>query len=382
MGADLTKALLGVFILAVIVVAAGVVAHFTLGPLGPGGMGTPAPRPDVPPPHKSARFNKPDQPATIYKVPKFEIFPVPETEPPRPEPGPKPADQGLRRPRVAIIIDDMGYDRKMADRFCSLDAPLTFSVLPSSPFRESIVKKARSKGFSLMLHLPMEPNEYPDVDPGPGALFANMDPDRLLAVLEKNLDAVPYAIGVNNHMGSRLSTQADRMNQIFTVLKRRRLFYVDSRTTYYTKARQAARLLQVPFAQRDVFLDHDPSPQAIRTQIRRLSALAKLHGEAVGIGHPHRVTFDVLQEMLPEMQTKVQMVPIYRTGPPHKLVSIHISEVNQCNGTELRTLDRNPCLVDPVISMVLDACPLPAKGQACRHDGTRAFQCSELSVQS
>ncbi|MBI9085068.1 MAG: divergent polysaccharide deacetylase family protein [Desulfobacterales bacterium] len=302
-GADLKKALLGVVILAAIVAVAGVVAHYTIGPEGR----PPAARPEATPPHKSVPLDKPHPSAAAYKVPEFEIFPAQE---PPPKPAVRAVDPGQGRPRVAIIIDDMGYDRKVADRFCTLDAPLTFSVLPSSPFRDAVVQKARSKGFSLMLHLPMEPNEYPDVDPGPGALLADMDPDRLLAVLEKNLDAVPYAIGVNNHMGSRLSAQADRMNQIFTVLKRRRLFYVDSRTTYHTKAHQAARLLQVPFAQRDVFLDNDQTPEAIRAQIRQLSTLAVRHGEAVGIGHPHPVTFEVLREMLPELKSKVLLVPI------------------------------------------------------------------------
>lgn len=302
-GADLKKALLGVVILTAIVAGAGVVAHYTLGPQAP----PPLVGPGVTPPQKADPFDKPEPQAVVYTVPKFEIFPA-QQPPPKPMPRVVGQDQG--QPRAAIIIDDMGYDRKVADRFCTLDAPLTFSVLPSSPFRDAIVKKARSRGFSLIVHLPMEPNEYPDVDPGPGALLVDMDPDRLLAVLEKNLDALPYAIGVNNHMGSRLSAQADQMNQIFTVLKRRRLFYVDSRTTDHTRAHQAARLLQVPFAQRDVFLDHDPAPEAVRRQIRELSALAVRHGVAVGIGHPHRVTFEVLREMLPELKSKVLLVPI------------------------------------------------------------------------
>ena len=297
LGTEIKKALLGVLILALMVVAAGVAARFVLGP-GGSGPGSPLPPPE---PSKPAA----PQRAVAHKVPKFEIYPA---DVPQPAPKPAPAETGV--PKAAIIIDDMGYDRRIADRFCALDAPLTFSVLPFCPFRDAVVQKARSRGFVLMLHLPMEPNEYPEVDPGPGALLTSMDPDLLLKTLESDLDAVPYAAGVNNHMGSRLSAQSNQMNQIFTVLKRRRLFYVDSRTTWHTKARQAARLLQVPFAQRDVFLDHDPAPRAIRGQIRELIATAVRHGEAVGIGHPHAETLDALREMLPELKARVRLVPI------------------------------------------------------------------------
>lgn len=293
---ELKKALLGAFILAILVAAAGVAARFVLGPGGSGPVAPLAPEP--------SKTSAPER-AVAHKVPKFEIYPA---NVPKPAPKPKPAETGP--PKAAIIIDDMGYDRRIADRFCALDAPLTFSVLPICPFRDAVVQKARSRGFVLMLHLPMEPDEYPEVDPGPGALLTSMNPDLLLKTLESDLDAVPYAAGVNNHMGSRLSAQSNQMNQIFTVLKRRRLFYVDSRTTWHTKARQAARLLQVPFAQRDVFLDHDPAPRAIRGQIRELIATAVRHGEAVGIGHPHEETLDALREMLPELKARVRLVPI------------------------------------------------------------------------
>jgi uncharacterized protein len=304
LGTELKKTFLGVAILAALVVVAGIAAHRWL---GSDGRGRPAParQTAAPLPHKTARLSKPATPAQVYKVPKFEVFPKKEV------PVRKPMDRSpaeKRRPKVAIIIDDMGYDRHMADGFCALDAPLTFSVLPFAPFRDPIVQKARRKGFALMLHLPMEPVEYPDVDPGPGALLAAMAPDRLIAELKKNLDAMPYAIGVNNHMGSRLTAQADQMNQIFTVLKRRRLFFIDSRTTMVSTARQAARLLQVPFSHRDVFLDHVQTPDFVRGQIRELIRVAAAHGEAVGIGHPHAVTLDILKEMLPALKSKVRLV--------------------------------------------------------------------------
>ena len=163
-----------------------------------------------------------------------------------------------------------------------------------------------------MLHLPMEPTEYPEINPGPGTLLASMDPDELLRVLEENLKTVPHARGVNNHMGSRLTTQSEQMYQVFSLLKRRGLFFVDSRTTDESVCRPSARLLQIPFAQRDVFLDHVHDPVFIRKQIRELVRIARLRGEAVGIAHPNVITYTVLKEELPTLRQQVDLVPVSR----------------------------------------------------------------------
>jgi hypothetical protein len=160
-----------------------------------------------------------------------------------------------------------------------------------------------------MLHLPMEPNEFPRVNPGPGALMSAMTPDELIDQLNRNLDDVPLAKGVNNHMGSRLTSSSFQMNQIFSILKKRNLFFIDSRTTTETVARQSARLLQVPFSQRDVFLDHVQERAFVEKQILALIKTAKEHGGAVGIGHPYAITLEVLEEMLPEIKKQVDIVP-------------------------------------------------------------------------
>jgi polysaccharide deacetylase 2 family uncharacterized protein YibQ len=163
--------------------------------------------------------------------------------------------------------------------------------------------------MDIMLHLPMEPVEYPSVNPGPGALLTAMTPEEIVIQLEKNLDEVPFIKGVNNHMGSRMTTVPNQMYQILSVLKKRRLFFIDSFTTIESICRSSARLVQTPFAQRDVFLDHIQTPEVIRGQIRRLIRAAQNYGEAVGIGHPHAVTYEVLREMLPELQEKLELVP-------------------------------------------------------------------------
>jgi len=245
------------------------------------------------------------------QIPLYEIYPKEEFSPEF-----KAAEEkqppGFVMPFVSIIIDDIGYDRKIAERFLALDCVLTFSLFPHSPYRESISQKIQAKGMEIMLHLPMEPAEYPAVLPGPGALFVSMPPERFAAQLEKNLDSLAGIKGVNNHMGSRLTAVPSLMYRIFAELKKRDLFFIDSFTSERTVCPSTARLLQIPFARRDVFLDHVQDAEVIRGQIRLLIRIAETCGEAVGIGHPHEVTCDVLAEELPELQKKVRLVPASR----------------------------------------------------------------------
>ncbi len=215
-------------------------------------------------------------------------------------------------PRVAIIIDDLGHDRPLAEKFIGLNAGLTLAILPHSPHQQAIARIAHAQGVEIMLHLPMEPMEYPEVNPGPGALLTSLSSDELLQVLEDDLKAVPHARGVNNHMGSKLTTHSEQIYQVFSVLKRRGLYFVDSRTTEASVCQPSARLLQLPFAQRDVFLDHVQDPAFIRKQIRELVRLARQKGEALGIAHPYPATYTVLREVLPELRQQVEIVPASR----------------------------------------------------------------------
>ncbi len=216
----------------------------------------------------------------------------------------------LRLPKIAIIIDDLGYDKRMASKFLELDAKLSFSVLPHSPFQRMIAIAIHRSGRDVLLHLPMEPLEYPDIDPGDGTLLCSMDPDELLDQLRKDLDAVPFVAGINNHMGSRLTQDSAKMRQVFTILKRRNLFFVDSLTNPGSRCAQAAKLLQVKFAERNVFLDHAQDPYAIRFQIKRLLTIAKTKGRAIGIAHPYPVTLQVLREELPNIEREVNIVRV------------------------------------------------------------------------
>lgn len=287
----LKKAIAGLSLLVLLVLVAGFLAHHLLLRKQP-----------VQPVKKKQTFKTP-----VFKTPVFEIYPKEDKVLRKPDYKPKFIPKAL--PKVAIIIDDIGYERRVAEKFLSLDAVLTFSVFPCGPFQQRIVRKAHAKGFEIMLHMPMEPDEYPEVDPGPHALLTSMSPDELIDQLNKSLDAVPLIKGVNNHMGSKMTTESTRMYQIFSVLKQRGLFFIDSRTTAESLCKPSARLLQIPFAQRDIFLDHVQTADFIRKQIKKLIRIAEIYGTAVGIAHPHAVTYKVLREELPELQKKVRLVP-------------------------------------------------------------------------
>ena len=242
----------------------------------------------------------------------YEVFE--ETVPP-PRTGANPRsipESGDGLYEIALIIDDIGYDQKMAMDLYALEPNISFSILPWSPHGRAIAETLRGKGALIMLHLPMEPVQYPDVNPGPGALLTSMSPDVLITQLEKNIDDVPGASGVNNHMGSRLTTEAGQMYQIFTILKKRNLFFIDSMTAPKSQCRAAARLLQIRFSERDVFLDNIQEQAYITGQFAQLKKIAQKHGSAIGIGHPYPATLETLKVELPKIKGKIRIVPAGR----------------------------------------------------------------------
>lgn len=201
--------------------------------------------------------------------------------------------------RLAIIIDDLGYDPQVAEAVFQLPFPLTLSVLPHLPHSTEIAEEASRRGFQVMLHLPIEANG--DVKPETIELRPGMDPAEVTRVVQGMLATVPQAIGVNNHQGSLGTSDAQLMDAIMPALRERDLFFVDSRTAPTTVAYAAARRARVPTASRDVFLDDADDPAAIHRQLDLAIHDARLHGEAVAIGHPRPATLAVLSESLPQI---------------------------------------------------------------------------------
>ncbi len=204
--------------------------------------------------------------------------------------------------RIAIVIDDMGYDMKPLEEILKLEAPITIAVLPHLAYSRRIAERAHLEGIEVLLHLPMEPKDTTRHNPGEGALFTTMDEKEIRLKVEENLNAVPYITGVNNHMGSRFTEDEEKMRPVLRVLKERGFFFVDSKTTARSVAERLAKSMGLPVVSRDVFLDNVRDRDQIRAQIEKLKAIAKRRGMAIGIGHPYPETIATLKEVIVELQ--------------------------------------------------------------------------------
>jgi polysaccharide deacetylase 2 family uncharacterized protein YibQ len=215
------------------------------------------------------------------------------------------------RPKMAIVIDDLGSDEEIAREIFQLNLPITFSILPFTSHSKSIAKEAHRKGREIILHLPMEPHGYPQNQPGEGVLLSEMDESALLRQLSKDIEAVPYIGGVSNHMGSRLMEDQEKLKILLSDLKGRGLFFLDSRTTPQTLGFQTAKVLGLRSAERTVFLDHTLDENSIKQKIDELIQHALSTGRAIGIGHPHPSTVKSLKEAIPRIKEKgIEVVPL------------------------------------------------------------------------
>jgi len=207
------------------------------------------------------------------------------------------ADDSPAPGRIALVIDDLGRSTDDLVPLEKLGVRITYAVLPFEENTEAVVSALHSRREEVLLHLPMEPKH--GEDPGPGALRMGMTDNELRTLTLSALQAVPGAVGVNNHMGSSLSTDARSMSTILRVLSSRGLFFLDSRTSSDSVGYRTAISLGVPAAERQIFLDADPGPEAVHEQFLRLLDLARSRGAAVAIGHPHPDTLAALTEEVP-----------------------------------------------------------------------------------
>ena len=215
-------------------------------------------------------------------------------------------------PRVAIIIDDMGANKRRARELMNFDAPITLSFFPSCRNSRKLAQEALKKGKEVILHMPMEPYGFPEINPGKGGLLMSMTEEELHQQIRENLDKIPHIRGINNHMGSRFMEDEHRVSILMKELKARKLFFLDSRTTPKTVGYTTARKFGIKTGQRDVFLDNNSDDEAeIRRNISKLAEIAKNEGEAIGIAHPHPSTIRSLREMLPKLKERgIEIVPL------------------------------------------------------------------------
>jgi hypothetical protein len=215
----------------------------------------------------------------------------------------KPKPQTARHTgRIAIIIDDIGNDIAALDQLMALPVTITYSVLPYSLHVQEACQKLEAAGAPVMLHMPMQPLNYPEEDPGPGALLLTMTAPEIQKSLADALAMVPLATGVNNHMGSAFTIDRDRMSVFLDAIKLKGLFFVDSRTTDRTIGFALARQMGIKSAERKVFLDNREDLSAILSQVRLLARESEKQGSAIAIGHPYPETIQALTQALPGLK--------------------------------------------------------------------------------
>jgi hypothetical protein len=190
------------------------------------------------------------------------------------------------QPRIALIIDDIGYSLSHARQFLNLGIPITFAILPRLVYSYELALEIHDNGHEILLHQPMEPYNVESFDPGPGALYVGDGPDRIKRIIEKNISGVPYAAGVNNHMGSRFTETYKEIREALKFVRENGLFFVDSLTSSHSMAYRTAKKLHMPATGRNIFLDNLHDESAIYRQLNKLKRHSKKYGQAVGIGHP------------------------------------------------------------------------------------------------
>lgn len=210
----------------------------------------------------------------------------------------EPFPQG--RGRIAIVLDDWGNSLRQIPALSEIRRPLTVAVLPGLPYSERVSQEARRHGHQVLLHMPMEPMN-PDEPQEPDTLLTGMSRQQIRDRLDRSFASVPGAAGMNNHQGSRATADPVLMQGVLEELKRRGLVFVDSYTGR-SVGPELSRRLGVRFARRDVFLDNDNSPAAIRRQLLELVRVASEQGSAIGIGHDRPATLEVLRQDLPALK--------------------------------------------------------------------------------
>ncbi len=214
------------------------------------------------------------------------------------------------KPKIAIVIDDMGVDQRRTRITTELHGPLTLSYLTYAKRLKEQTQAARLAGHELLLHVPMEPSSD-DVDPGPNVLLSGVPAEEIRAALNWGLEQFEGYVGINNHMGSRFTSNLDGMKTVMTELRKRELVFLDSVTSGSTKGQLAAHQIGVPFIARNIFLDHIDNIDKIRDRLEQVKRLARKQGYAVAIGHPRDATIKALEPWLASIEEEgFQLVPI------------------------------------------------------------------------
>lgn len=204
---------------------------------------------------------------------------------------------------IVLILDDVGFDHQPLDAAMNIDPNINFSVLPNAAHGVEYARQLHARGFEVLCHLPMEPEGFPAVSPGDGAVLTSMSDDEIGRATATNVSSVPYARGVNNHMGSRATADRRVMRSVLSSLPHG-MYFIDSRTTGSSVGFAIAQQMKVPSAARNVFLDDVQTASAVREEIHALMEVADERGVGIGIGHMYPVTIRALAEAAPELRAQ------------------------------------------------------------------------------
>ncbi|ABO50105.1 protein of unknown function DUF610, YibQ [Desulforamulus reducens MI-1] len=221
----------------------------------------------------------------------------------------------VAQPMLAIVIDDFGgADTHGVAQFMELKQPITVAVMPNLVNSKEHSEEAHKRGHEVILHQPMEPLHGKDSWLGPGAIKSDMSYEEIKKVFLDNLATVPHAEGFNNHTGSKITSNKDKVAPMLEVAKDKGLFVLDSRTSDKSQVIKVAKSMQVPWVKRDVFLDEVKSKAVITRNLKKACAIAKKQGYAISIGHVGpggNVTAEAVKEALPLIEKEgVKLVPL------------------------------------------------------------------------
>lgn len=218
---------------------------------------------------------------------------------------------GKSKGKIVLIIDDMGMAKKHTQDVIDLPAPMTLAFLPYATGLDDFTKDAKSKGHELIIHVPMEPMNS-KLSLGPAGLTTKLNREEFLRRLDENIfPSFKGYVGINNHMGSRLTQDAQAMHWLMPELKKRGLFYVDSKTISTSVAAKMAHAYSVDYAERDIFLDHKEDLKSVMNALYQTEKRARQKGYAIAIGHPKKNTIEGIKRWMVGMEDRgLELVPV------------------------------------------------------------------------
>ncbi|WP_373425796.1 divergent polysaccharide deacetylase family protein [Paenibacillus endoradicis] len=214
---------------------------------------------------------------------------------------------------MAIVIDDLGNDMDGTEAILKLDIPITVAVMPFLPSSTKDAEAAYQAGHEVIVHMPMEPNKGLKKWLGPGALTADLTDEEVRQKVEQAIDNIPHAVGMNNHMGSKITSNERIMRIVLQVCKERNLYYLDSKTTYQSVVAKVATELGVPYAENQLFLDDVYSAEHVHKQMQKAYALMERQENTVMIGHvgaPGKYTSSEILRSIPQFAQRGQLVRV------------------------------------------------------------------------